>query len=79
MFADLNFEDFKTIIGLNNLYVFATMDGFRQNSEILNDTIYSNTIGKIGSKEWSGPLDVVRELLGLSNGEFSGSWMRESI
>ncbi len=79
LFADLNFEDFKTIIGLNNLYVFATMDGFRQNSEILNDTIYSNTIGKIGSKEWSGPLDVVRELLGLSNGEFSGSWMRESI
>lgn len=75
----LKFNDFKQIIGINNLYVYGTMDGFRQNSEILNDTVYSNTVGQIGSKEWNGPLDVVRELLGLSGGEFSGSWLRESI
>ena len=55
------------------------MDGFRQHSEILNDTIFSNTVGKIGSKEWNGPLDVVRGLLGLSGGEFSGNWLRESL
>lgn len=75
----LNFSDFKQIIGENNLYVYGTMDGFRQRSEILNDTIFSNTVGKIGSKEWNGPLDIVRELLGLSGGEFSGSWLRDSI
>lgn len=72
----LKFNDFKQIIGESNLYVYGTMDGFRQHSEILNDTIYSNTVGKIGSKEWNGPLDVVRELLGLSEGEFSASWLR---
>ncbi|MDD4972873.1 MAG: hypothetical protein PHY93_00900 [Bacteriovorax sp.] len=79
MLYSLEFNDFKQIIGENNLYVYGTMDGFRQHSEILNDTIFSNTVGKIGSKEWNGPLDIVRELLGLSGGEFSGSWLRESI
>lgn len=78
MLSDLEFKDFKNLIGENNLYVYGTIDGFRQGSEVLNDTIYSNTLGKIGSKEWNGPLDVVRNLLGLSDGEFSGSWLRES-
>lgn len=75
----LKFSDFKQLIGIDNLYVYGTMDGFRQHSEILNDTIYSNTVGKIGSRQWNGPLDIVRELLGLSGGEFSGSWLRDSI
>ncbi|MDO9184038.1 MAG: hypothetical protein Q7U04_16615 [Bacteriovorax sp.] len=79
LLESLEFGDFKKIIGIDNLYVYGTMDGFRQHSEILNDTIFSNTVGKIGSREWSGPLDVVRELLGLSGGEFSGNWMRDSI
>ena len=79
LLENLTFNDFKTLIGVNNLYVYGSVDGFRQKSEILNDTIYSHTIGKIGSKEWNGPLDVVRDLLGLSGGEFSGNWMRDSI
>lgn len=77
LLTNLKFSDFKQLIGVDNLYVYGTMDGFRQHSEILNDTVYSNTVGKIGSKEWNGPLDVVRELLGLSGGEFSGGWLRE--
>ena len=79
MIEYLKFSDFKQLIGEENLYVYGTMDGFRQHSEILNDTIFSNTVGKIGSKEWNGPLDVVRGLLGLSGGEFSGNWLRESL
>jgi hypothetical protein len=79
MLEYLEFKDFKNLIGETNLYVYGTMDGFRSHSEILNDTIYSNTVGKIGSNNWSGPLDVVRDLLGLSNGEFSGGWLRDSI
>ena len=75
----LKFSDLKQLIGESNLYVYGTIDGFRKDSEVLNDTIYSNTIGKIGSKQWNGPIDVVRELLGLSSGEFTGSWMRDSI
>ena len=79
LMQDLKFNDLKNIIGEDNLYVYGTIDGFREKSEILNDTIYSNSIGKIGSKQWNGPLEVVRELLGLSGGEFSGSWIRKGI
>lgn len=79
MMSDLNFNDFKKLIGEDNLYIYGTINGFREKSEILNDTIYSNTIGKIGSKQWNGPLEVVRDLLGLSDGEFSGSWMRKGL
>jgi hypothetical protein len=79
MFNDMKFTDFKNLIGEDNLYIYGSIDGFREKSEILNDTIYSNTIGKIGSKQWSGPLEVVRDLLGLSDGEFSGSWIRKGL
>lgn len=79
MMSDVKFNDFKQLIGEDNLYIYGTIDGFREKSEILNDTIYSNTIGKIGSKQWNGPLEVVRDLLGLSDGEFSGSWMRKGL
>ena len=79
MVDDLDFKDFTTLIGIENLYVYGTIDGFREKSEILNDTVFSNTIGKIGSKQWDGPLDVVRELLGLSGGEMSGGWIRTGL
>ncbi len=79
MMDDLEFSDFKKLVGEDNLYVYASIDGFREKSEILNDTLYSNTIGRIGSKQWNGPLNVVRDLLGLSGGEFSGSWIRQGL
>lgn len=76
MFNDLDFSDFSQLIGKDNYYVYAGIDGFRSRSEILNDTIFSNSIGTIGSKNVSGPLDRVRELLGLQGGEMRGSWIR---
>lgn len=79
MMDDLEFNDFKKLIGEDNLYIYGSIDGFREESEILNDTLYSNTIGRIGSKQWNGPLDVVRNLLGLSDGEFSGRWIRKGL
>ena len=79
MMDDLNFKDFQKLIGEDNLYVYGSIDGFREKSEILNDTIFSNTIGKIGNKQWDGPLEVVRDLLGLSAGETSGSWIRQGL
>ncbi len=79
MFNYLDFKDVQKILGADNVYVYGSIDGFREKSEILNDTIYSNSIGKIGSKQWDGPLEVVKDLLGLSSGEFSGGWIREGI
>lgn len=79
IYEDLEFEDFKDLIGEDNLYIYATIDGFREKSEILNDTIYSNTVGTIGSKLWRGPLENVAKQLGISRGELQGSWLREDI
>lgn len=79
LMEDLEFADFRKLIGEDNFYVYGSIDGFRENSEILNDTIYSNSIGKISSKQWNGPLASVRDLLGLSDGEISGKWMREGL
>ena len=76
---DLDFKDFTKLVGEENFYVYGSIDGFREKSEILNDTIYSSTLGKIGNKQWDGPLDVVRELLGLSGGEFGGGWIRKGL
>ena len=79
MMDDLEFADFKKLLGEDNIYVYGAIDGLRENSEILNNTIYSNSIGKISSKQWDGPLASVRDLLGLSDGEFSGKWLRDAI
>lgn len=79
MMDDLDFNDFRALIGVDNIYVYGTINGFREKSEVLNDTVYSNTIGKIGNKQWNGPLDVVSNLLGLTGGEFSGSWIRKGL
>ncbi|MBY0415940.1 MAG: hypothetical protein K2Q18_17345 [Bdellovibrionales bacterium] len=79
LLSDLDFDDLKNIIGLDNLYIYGTVDGFREKSEILNDTLPSNALGKIGSKQWNGPMDVVRNLLGLAGGELSGGWIRQGL
>jgi hypothetical protein len=79
LFTYLKFSDFEKVMGADNFYVYGTMDGLREKSEILNATIFSNTIGKIGSRQWEGPLKVVRDLLGLSDSEFTGVWLRESL
>lgn len=79
LFGELEFSDFLNLMREDNLYIYATIDGFREKSEILNDTIYSNTVGRIGSKQWRGPIEEVSNILGLSKGELEGSWLRESI
>lgn len=75
----LEFKDFKDLIGLENIYIYGQIQGFRQESETLVEPINSSTIGHIGSKQWNGPVEAVRDILGLQNGEFTGSWMRENI
>lgn len=75
----LEFDDFKKIIGLENLYVYGQINGFRKDSETLIQPVNSNTIGNIGSKHWNGPVEAIRSILGLQSGEFHGSWMRETI
>ncbi len=79
MARDLEFEDFKTIVGLENIFVHGVINGFRKESEILNDPIRSNTIGKVRSRFWNGPIDRLKEIIGIQGGEFEGKWIRESL
>jgi hypothetical protein len=75
----LEFEDFKEIVGIRNLYIYGQINGFRKDSETLIKPINSNTIGNIASRHWNGPIEGIRDILGLQSGEFNGSWMRETL
>lgn len=75
----LKFEDFKTIFGKDNFYVYGSINGFRKKSEILNEPIQSNTIGKVGSKFWNGPVEWIREMAGTTSHAFDGGWLREIL
>lgn len=77
LLINVNFPDLRKLIGDKNFYLIGTIDGFRVKSEILNDSIISNSIGSIGSKDWDGPISIVRDLIGISSGEFRGNWIRE--
>ncbi len=79
MKKDLEFTDFISLIGKENLYIFGNINGFRSESEILNDPIRSNTLGTIQSKYWNGPVERVKEILGTQSGEFNGFWIRETL
>ena len=79
MVKDLEFNDFLKIVGVENVFVHGAINGFRKESEILNAPIRANTIGRVRSKYWNGPLDRLRDIIGIQGGELNGSWIRESL
>lgn len=79
MKKDLEFSDFISLIGKENLYIYGSINGFRADSEILNDPIPANTLGHIQGKYWNGPVERVKEILGIQSGEFNGFWLRETL
>jgi hypothetical protein len=76
---DLKFNDFLSLVGEDNIYVYGVINGFRKDSEILNDPIPANSFGKIRDRLWNGPLERVKEIIGIQGGEFHGKWIRESL
>ena len=79
MARDLEFSDFKDIVGLENIFVNGVINGFRKESELLNEPIRSNTIGRVRSRFWNGPIERLKEIIGIQGGEFAGMWIRESL
>lgn len=79
MKEDLEFSDFSDILGKDNIYVFGVINGFRKDSEILNEPIRSNSLGRVKGRHWNGPIDQVREIMDFQNGEFNGLWIREAL
>jgi len=75
----LEFDDFISVIGEENIFLSGQVNGFREDSEILISPIPSNTIGTRSSRFINGPVEAIRQMLGLQNGEFNGSWIREFL
>jgi len=75
----IDFSDLRNLLGPTNMYVQASINGFREDSEILNDPIRSNTLGRVSSRFPHGPVEMIRTIIGMSAGEFDGSWLRENL
>lgn len=75
----LDFDDFVSLVGQENIFVHGILNGFRTESEVLLSPIRSHTFGRVRSAFWNGPLEHMRDLSGIQFGEFSGSWMREGL
>jgi hypothetical protein len=75
----LEFKDFVALVGEKNYYLYGEINGFRKDSEILNDPILSHSMGEIAGRNWDGPLEAVKRLIGAQSGEFEGRWIRESL
>ena len=61
------------------IYISGRINGYRLKSEVLMEPIMANTIGKISTRFKNGPVEFVRESLNMQNGEFYGTWIRESL
>lgn len=75
----LEFDDFMQLVGKDHLFLSGQVNGFREDSEILMKPIPSHTVGSRSSRFTNGPVEAVRQMLGLQNGEFNASWLREFL
>ena len=62
-----------------NIYVASQITGFRDSSEDLSDPFYSNTLGHSDPDNPTGIVDSVENILGIQDGEFNMSWMRDVL
>ncbi|PIQ56076.1 MAG: hypothetical protein COW01_05465 [Bdellovibrionales bacterium CG12_big_fil_rev_8_21_14_0_65_38_15] len=79
LYEDLDYKELKMLLGQDNLFVHGEVNGFRDNDEVLNDTIQTNTEGRIGSRFWNGPFEKIKQMLGIQEGELNGYWLRERL
>lgn len=77
MFEDMPFDYFVEIIGEDNFYLEGAVNGFRSNSEILNDPMRSSGFGRRHPVYPYGMIRKVQQRVGIQNGEFTGQWLRE--
>ena len=85
-----SFDDLvQAIGGINQLYAYASISGFRVGSEIISDPIHSNGLGCTNSSSATkctprsinsdGVVTAVENLLGLFDGEFYMQWLRDVL
>lgn len=66
---------FDFLGGAKNLFVYASMNGFRKGDEAGDRPIDTDTIGVVGSPRAFGPLSAIRRKLNITEGEFLSSWI----
>tara|TARA_R110000868_G_scaffold259437_2_gene517684 strand:+ start:1201 stop:4317 length:3117 start_codon:yes stop_codon:yes gene_type:complete len=79
LYEDLEYNEIKMLLGQDNIFVHGEINGFRKDDEVLNDSIQTNTEGRIGSRFWNGPFEKIQKMLGIQEGELNGYWLREKL
>ena len=77
LFKTLDFEQFSKLVGENNYFLEGEVNGFRINSEVLNDPITSNSYGRKHPRYPYGLLRNAQRSIGVQSGEMFGEWIRE--
>jgi len=76
----LTFQGFTTAIGgIQNLYLAGDIRGFRVGDENGDQPIYSESLGEIGSNKPFGPLAVLENQIGVSEGELLIYWLMQQL
>lgn len=79
LYEELEYNEIKMLLGADNIFVHGSVNGFRDGDEVLNDSIETNTEGRVGSRFWNGPFDKIQQMLGIQSGELNGYWLREKL
>ena len=75
----MRYNDIKNIIdlvGLENIFVESSVNGFREDKETIYRPLKGNTYGRINSTHKDGPFNSLVSFLGVLKGELGGSWLR---
>lgn len=76
----LTFKGFCTAIGgIQNLYLVGDIRGFRVGDENGDQPIFSQSLGQIGSNKPYGPLAVLQNQIGISEGELLIYWLLQQL
>lgn len=66
---------FVQLVGENNIFVQARIQGFREGDELGDTPLMGSTIGLIGSKATEGPLTYIQQNMKVLRGEFFINWL----
>lgn len=78
--SELTFEGFLLALGgSDNFYVNAVLRGFRQNDPNGDSPYISNSLGFLGYKKTSGPINYVLQNMEMTESEFYAYWLRARL
>jgi hypothetical protein len=63
------------VVGEQNIFIQARIQGFRENDEMGDSPLMGNTIGVVGARASTGPLNFIQQNLQIQNGEFFITWL----